>query len=388
MLTKTFIALGALVPITFIGMGTKQIYDQQHRIASYLPVSANVVDRKVEVRVSQGRRGRKSYSYTPVVTYRYEVSGQRYTSSRVTPLNSHHGRDWAEGIIALYRPGAACQAFYDPDEPAEAFLIPHVSFSPYFLIVFPMVFLAIGAWAVFGGVIRWGRSTPAPLPRADGWFEVRPVASIGRRVLVWTYTAAGWSCVGALAFGHYFYWSLRPYEGIAIVIACVYGAVAVGLAIPAVYLRLVQRHVTEAKVLINRQLISCGGQVDVRVGQGMLAPLTVQELKVGLVCEALTVEGHGRHRSYKTVVCHEDWMTLAEDHGARVREVLSGTCTFDVPEGVSASSPSSFKGYPFYRWRLRVITRMADSPDYRGDFAIFVTGAETVDARGDFAAEA
>jgi len=46
---KLFLGLFTLFPTVFFCIGTGMVYLQQHRIRSYLPVSAKVLDSRVEV---------------------------------------------------------------------------------------------------------------------------------------------------------------------------------------------------------------------------------------------------------------------------------------------------------------------------------------------------
>jgi len=329
-----------------------------------------------------GHSDSDSASYKPVVTYTYEVGGRPYTCKRVTPLDEGGGRAWAHRIVNSYKAGQTCEAYYDPGNPANAFLLRQIRFSPYMAVLFPMLFLAVAGGIVFGTNVMRGRSVPAPRARSDRWLEVQPVASIGRRIRTWTYLALGWYGLGALALGHYFHYAARPYETMSIVVAGLYGALGLAFAIPAVYFRLLGRNVDDARVLISDALIRCGGEITVRVQQTVLTQLHIEELKLGLICEMLTKTKNSEGTSYGTVTCRQTWATLIETRSTRRREVLSGMCKLSLSEDVNPSSPSDFRGYPFYRWFLRVVTRIADSPDYQGDFAIFVSAPQAVATAG------
>jgi hypothetical protein len=99
----------------------------------------------------------------------------------------------------------------------------------------------------------------------------------------------------------------------------------------------------------------------------------IEEVKPGLICAASTREQRGGKTVYGTQTCCEAWTTLLENHPGRLGEALVATHDLIVPADATPSSPSTFKGYPFYRWYLRIVTRIAGSPDYRGDFPTFIT---------------
>lgn len=87
----------------------------------------------------------ESTTYTPAVTFQYEVAGTTYTGTKVTRA-SEGTSDGAKvkRIIDRYPAGAKVQVLVDPKDPATAYLEVGTSVGAVFLMVFGGVFAAAG----------------------------------------------------------------------------------------------------------------------------------------------------------------------------------------------------------------------------------------------------
>ena len=64
-----------------------------------------------------------SYTYTPVVRYRFEVEGRTVESDRITfDRRGYQKRQDAVEVAAAFQPGAQVDVFYNPAKPADAVL--------------------------------------------------------------------------------------------------------------------------------------------------------------------------------------------------------------------------------------------------------------------------
>ena len=127
----------------FLVVGVSLFVSEQRKLTLYQPVEAQVLDTEIEYRSDSDGDG----TWLPVVHYRYEVGGEQFQASRVTPLNESSSRRRAERIIGDFPVGATVTAYYDPDSPDEAYLIKRRSIVPYAFILIPglaMVVLATG----------------------------------------------------------------------------------------------------------------------------------------------------------------------------------------------------------------------------------------------------
>ncbi len=114
--------LQGAVLLGFIGLvcasvGGTMIEREHRRLTTWLPVEATILSKDIDAN-SDG----DGTTYSPVITYRYYVNDRPYTSSRVLPTSERRSGGWAHRIVAQYELSAKYTAWYDPADPAEAFL--------------------------------------------------------------------------------------------------------------------------------------------------------------------------------------------------------------------------------------------------------------------------
>ena len=146
--------LGASIVLclVFLGIGARLLWVQEARLMRYTPVRVTIDATRIdEITDSEG-----TPIYRPVVSYHYELNGQRYTGDRVTPLNNSGGLRWAEQRVASYRIGRTYTAYHDPAQPAESFLARERAVLPYLFIMIPVFGLIVCAIGVAG--LRKARS--------------------------------------------------------------------------------------------------------------------------------------------------------------------------------------------------------------------------------------
>ena len=122
----------------FLGVGVTMLAKEQRRLSVFQPVTATVVSTSVEEHSDSD-----GSTYEPVVTYRYRVRDRDYVASRVTPLKESRSRRWAHRVTERYQVGREYTAFYDPADPAEAFLLRKRSVLPWGFIGIPFVGLIL-----------------------------------------------------------------------------------------------------------------------------------------------------------------------------------------------------------------------------------------------------
>ncbi len=103
----------------FAAIGTRLVSSQIHALNTWLPVKAHVFHRHIRSDDS----GNSDTTYEPRVWYTYTVRGQKYTSHRAIYGGESSGYSWAEKITSHYPVGHSCTAYYDPQDPTQAFLV-------------------------------------------------------------------------------------------------------------------------------------------------------------------------------------------------------------------------------------------------------------------------
>lgn len=115
--TFTCLVLGGscFAYVAFLRMQVKDVLER------WQPVSAKVISSAVEGK-NFGDTGRSSYR--PDIRFSYVVDGTGYTGGRYQVVDDWRSeRDAWDGVVARYRPGREVEAWYDPDDPAQAVLV-------------------------------------------------------------------------------------------------------------------------------------------------------------------------------------------------------------------------------------------------------------------------
>jgi hypothetical protein len=125
--------MGAFCSV-FLAFGGTMLVKEQRRLSVFVPVTATVLSTRVEEHSDSD-----GSTYEPVVVYRYRVRDREYTASRVTPLKESRGGGWASRVANRYVVGREYTAYYDPENPAEAFLLRSRSVIPWAFVGIPLV---------------------------------------------------------------------------------------------------------------------------------------------------------------------------------------------------------------------------------------------------------
>jgi hypothetical protein len=136
-LALAFVAFGAV----FGGFGVVRLTAEYRRLASWQPVEATVLHKRVDVRYDSDGN-----TYRPEITYRYFVNDRAFTSTHTLPVNESRSGRWAYRVIERFKVGGRYTAWYDPANPSDAFIVRSHS------IIAP-VFTAIGVIVTLGGCI-------------------------------------------------------------------------------------------------------------------------------------------------------------------------------------------------------------------------------------------
>jgi len=147
--TAWLLAAGVAVFLVFFFVGARLLWLQEARLIRYTPVRVTINATRIdEIPVSGGSEGEPSYR--PVVTYHYEIDGERHTGQRVTPLNTTGGHAWAAQRVANYRIGQAYTAWHDPALPTESFLARERVIVPYLFTIIPLLGLILCGLGIAG----------------------------------------------------------------------------------------------------------------------------------------------------------------------------------------------------------------------------------------------
>lgn len=353
------------IPAVLMVVGVSMITTQQDRLARYLPVPAVIVES--EVRTSRGSKG--STNYHADIRYAYEVNGYKLSATQLNAAGvTESGHDWAHGLVTAYPVGMKTTAWYDPAAPEEAFLQRYTAFDPYVFVLFPMLFIYIGAMAGVA-MLRSGIKAKPPVALPEGGFELSPHRPIGSRLRTALFHTALWWSVGLAAVGHYLSVSDAASSG-AMILSGIYFAVGLFPLCSLIYFFLLSRTVAEPRVSVDTDRFRQGETFHVLVEQPVKMHVKVDALEVALICTEHRKTTSGSKTSYSSHRMHEQkFNVLEKDVEAPDGQPLSGLQKITIPPHLPVSSST---GYPRHDWHLSVVTKITGRPDYRGIFAIQV----------------
>jgi hypothetical protein len=139
-----FLVLGGIFgtgSFTMLGLVIYAIHSKHRAQQTYVPVDAVVVSQRLI---------EHSDTYEPRVEYEFVLDGVTHKSSNVWAGPNESSSLWlkdAQQILDQFPVGQKVQAFYDPDDPEQAFLLhtPPASgvFGGYFILFFCVVVIII-----------------------------------------------------------------------------------------------------------------------------------------------------------------------------------------------------------------------------------------------------
>ncbi len=337
-----YLILLVLAAGLLIGLGVHGAWRQRQMLSTFQPVPASVTTNDV--------RASKLGGFEPDVEFGYNVKGKTYQGERAAPLRVHGSRAWADSVMHRIR-AEGSTAYYNPYNPAEAYLLPIGRFRPYGLILAGLALLGAGLLPLRAG----GVFAHEPVAITGGpfdWYDLTPGGSHADRALAWSASALSWYLLGGLAVGHYFATTPPVYELKSAVSAVLYAVAGLWPVVRALSALGVASRLGAPKARMTQKVAHLNKPIIVRVEQPFLRDTIVRELRVVLTCT--------RHDGLGSVRYFTASQTLAEDRAVRAGEMIHGEFTFDVPDKKRhPSTPFNRWDYPRTDWQLEVTLRTA-----------------------------
>jgi hypothetical protein len=164
---KLFTLVACLFLFVFSAVGGFMAWKQANIVQGAQRVPAVILDKHLHSHQSRDSDGHTSTVYAPEITYRCDFDGGHVVSKEVYPFlvnrGGSSGREWAKSVLAQYKKGQQVEAWFNPRDPSQTFLIREISFFPYIFILAPAIFVAIliavfvrgdGAQSDLGGSAR------------------------------------------------------------------------------------------------------------------------------------------------------------------------------------------------------------------------------------------
>lgn len=216
-----FIVTIAGFGLAILHMMVNRIGYQTDAVKSFVPVEAKVLGKNFKAWTRPDSSG-TFYEFT--VTYEYEVNGRRFTCDKVGPLGGGFGLKRSKSLYFAYRKGQLVKAYYNPENPNQAFLIPHINSRIYFslLILVASLCLVIIGYFEAENYTR-NKKSFYDLEEEECYWHPR----IGVAYNFWKYVAlaVGWHTAGILSLWHYCSVATKPLQSSGIIGMIVYEAI-------------------------------------------------------------------------------------------------------------------------------------------------------------------
>ncbi len=138
--------IGVMLSLTLV-ISIVDIRRENHQLNNFLPIEATIIDTQVQARYEKNSDGWTDYIYEPYVIYQYKAhDGRTYTSAKIFPgsikYNFRGDYTKAERYTMNFVIGESITAYYNPDNPSQAYLIRQRTTVPYFIVMFFFVVIA------------------------------------------------------------------------------------------------------------------------------------------------------------------------------------------------------------------------------------------------------
>jgi hypothetical protein len=369
--------LGLLMGAGALGYGSYAILDQHARLNRCQSVEATIIASRVESTPTQHVTEHK-----PVVRFKYHVDGTWFDCEQATPGDESGRHDWANRIVNRYPAGAHVTAYYDPQDPAYAFLVRRYDAIPYVAYLF-------GPLALGGGIMiireaaKSRRGPPPPHEVGDGWYQLTPPTTLRKAKRFLLGLGLIWQILGAPAWLHYLSVCEAPTPLLFVVYLPIYLGAGCTLLALGTYAALVLLKLDDAVVLIHPARPRTGEALDVRVEQPVRQPVVVKSLDISLVCrEAKRMWIHGAPQEHTTKIFTAKASTLA-DHAAGGDEMLVADVTLFVPDTCRPSTLPADRSKVRYLWDLNLKTRLRGWLPYTDKFSLTMEQGEADSSHAD-----
>jgi len=210
--------------LTILHMMVNRIGYQTDAVESFVPVEAKVLGKNFKAWTRPDSSG-TFYEFT--VTYEYEVNGRRFTCDKVGPLGGGFGLKRSKKLYFAYRKGQLVKAYYNPENPNQAFLIRHINSRIYFSLLTLVAILCLVIIGYFEAE-NYARNKKSFYDSEEEECYWQPRIGIAYNFWKYVALAVGWHTAGVLSLWHYCSVATKPFQSSGIISMIVFEAI--GLA--------------------------------------------------------------------------------------------------------------------------------------------------------------
>jgi hypothetical protein len=203
-----FLLLVAFASLCLCGHYLYTIYEEHRQITSFPQAPAIILTARLDLEIHPNDEGGgDTITYLPFIKYQYTIRGHAYTNTRIIPTDSTFSAETAGNIVSRFSSGSPTVAYYDPDHPENAFLLPFYISAPHHgaLVTFALASLCL----LLARSNPFAGTTTPPIPTNDGRFVLTLPYSLSARFTQYAILALVWHALGLTLAYHYFRQPLR-----------------------------------------------------------------------------------------------------------------------------------------------------------------------------------
>jgi len=361
-----FIAIFLLI---FLGIGLTTGFLQHYRLATYVPVKAEILSASISVSHSHSRHG-SSTSYSPQISYRYTAGGITHLGTRVLAIgNVSASSSWARQFLQRYPVHSTATAYVSPNDPSEAFLDREVEFFPYIFALFPGLLYAFMIGTAISGQRR---SNLAAI--ASGQWQVlhpsQPPKLLFRRAVL---MASLWLGYVAILLGEYVFLrhgKIDLFTSIALL--CAIAAAWVILHMPWKHYQAMQNY-GSVDLSAGPGVWKPGGVVDARLSYDARNGAPLQDAAIGLLCLKSQWVIHGKNKQFQSIAVHHQEQPIALPYSSGM---AAAETHLPIPPAIHATGHDGWSHFPRYDWFVGIRLHATDQAELVLRYPIRVDAAK------------
>lgn len=153
----TLLVVFGVIGLVMLVYGAYEIFKERRLMANAQPVQATITESNISISrdlTDDGSSGVATFSYAPVVKFRYEFGGDAYEGTMLRPTaRVYNSQAAAADELTRFPAGAGVQAFVNPAYPEKAHLLREASRGSVIFVVVGALVLVVGGvvWRFVGG---------------------------------------------------------------------------------------------------------------------------------------------------------------------------------------------------------------------------------------------
>jgi hypothetical protein len=321
---------------------------QRHRILTYVPITATITDSHVKKLIGHGKN---RDTYIPVIAYYYFVHGTRYDCNRVIASGDPsfvNGEAEAQQVVAKHPVGSTSTAWYDPTNPASAFLLRQVEGVQYGIAFAPLALAMFGLYLLVI-CVQAGRPEPPPALDASRWYRLCEKWTRRSRLRFHLIAVIIWYGYSGALLADYLY--LTRDFGFGTIFFSAFGLFG-GLFLLTWFLQnyKLRRTFPDADVHISQPIVRLGDTFHIRVLQEVKRTVYAERLSVGVLC---IEEKYSTHGPLPSGEAWSQWKDLRVNDTYEAGLFIEVEAEFTVAPTAFPTSPGK-TGYRRYHWQIAV----------------------------------